>query len=363
LDFVEFCVQYYGIFVIFVQCYLIAFGVIVLNYSQKTKYQQEKIHCRKYRKNELVTGSLFLIIAGIYPFIFNNLAIEEIRAQIYFHIWDSLTVNFVLWLIFIPLWKSQDKKKSQNTSQTEWITQLLALYEGKNETRNLHKNYARKKIHFIYAAIIIGLHYLGVILTAVLIFPPNWNGTIISVWLMVCVILNYLWIMIIFDIARLVKFESMMSKFMRDGAINSLKKDELFTFTSAHVLLLALLPFVLFEPIPQIFYTVWLITAISDAMASIIGMRFGKVRSKRVGVHKSLEGYIAGWITTYLIVLGVHLLIPFPTLNWITVQILAIGVATAFLIVDLLNTEISDNMLNPVVCGIVMWILINLLLM
>ena len=98
--------------------------------------------------------------------------------------------------------------------------------DSQDENRHILTNFTRKKVHFIYTAIIIGLHYLGIIIETYAVIPEGWSGKIISIWLLTAVALGYLWIMMIFDVVRLVKYDTLMPKFLRKGAANSLKRNE-----------------------------------------------------------------------------------------------------------------------------------------
>jgi len=332
VDFATFINQYYWIFEIWVMIYLGIFGSLCLFFSIRTHRNPEKQQIPRLFKNEILIVLMFLVIIVLYPFLFDSYAPESVRAEIYFHIWDSLTVNLIVWAILLPIWKYQDKKCHFKITESEWCVQIEKIFQARAENKHTKNNFTRKKVHFIYIAIIVGLYYLGIILEQFITLPPGWDGRLVSVWLLVSVILNYLWIMMIFDLVRLLKFDSLMSKFMLDSALHSLKRDELHSFTSAHVLLLGLLPFVMVPPLPQVFLSVWLISAFSDAMASIIGMRFGKKRKE--SDHKSWEGYIAGFLSTYAVILFVHIMSPFPEFDWLTIHFLAFMTAMVFFFVD-----------------------------
>ena len=62
-------------------------------------------------------------------------------------------------------------------------------------------------------------------------------------------------------------------------------------------------------------------------------------------------------ITTYACVLFCNWLVPLPNANALVIQALAIGATATFLLVDIYAKHISDNFLNPVCCGFLMWVL------
>ncbi|MBA7708546.1 hypothetical protein ES703_117448 [subsurface metagenome] len=93
-----------------------------------------------------------------------------------------------------------------------------------------------------------------------------------------------------------------------------------------------------------------LIACLSDATAALVGRRYGKhkiqVRSKDI---KSLEGFLAGTISAYII----GLIIVGP--------IYAIIGAVIFFITDYFPIYIADNLLNPIFIPIGIQILIVIL--
>jgi dolichol kinase len=98
------------------------------------------------------------------------------------------------------------------------------------------------------------------------------------------------------------------------------------------------------------FFSGVLIACLSDAAAALIGRRYGnhkvKVRSRD---YKSIEGFLAGIIVSYLI----GLIIVGP--------VYAIMGALIFFLTDYFPIYTADNILNPIFIPIAIQILINLL--
>ena len=74
--------------------------------------------------------------------------------------------------------------------------------------------------------------------------------------------------------------------------------------------------------------------------------------------NKTIEGFIAGGFTTFLIVMIVpiiyHIWMPVCIIKIILMAIVA---TLLFLIVDLCAKNISDNILNPFLTGLGMWLI------
>ena len=155
------------------------------------------------------------------------------------------------------------------------------------------------------------------------------------------------------DLFRLNSFEK-LGKFGTRWFEDSLRPSELETFTPGSIMILSWIPFFLVNI--QILLDIVLISSISDGITSIIGIKFGKIAIK--GTKKKLEGTIAGIITTYLIVIIINLIFPFQGLQNFEIHIIALFAAIGFGLVDIFSRKITDNFLNPVVTGLIIWIML-----
>lgn len=105
------------------------------------------------------------------------------------------------------------------------------------------------------------------------------------------------------------------------------------------------------------------ITALGDGVATIIGVAKGK-RKLRAGSEKTWEGAIAGFLASfifgfmlYFVMIGLASIYgPFYQGTVLGGIIISLVGATTFFIIDYISLPISDNILNPVVCGCVMWL-------
>ena len=155
------------------------------------------------------------------------------------------------------------------------------------------------------------------------------------------------------DLARLTKFY-MLPNWARKWLL-AMRPREANTFIASTPLVLAFVPF-LFTPFP-ILAAVALIATVADAAACLVGKKYGTHALKKKS-NKTMEGFLAGGVCTFLIVLLIMIL--FNTLmpvNLDKILFMAIISTLLFLAVDYFSVNISDNILNPVLTGISMWLI------
>jgi dolichol kinase len=127
-----------------------------------------------------------------------------------------------------------------------------------------------------------------------------------------------------------------------------IKEQELYEPLKVAPLILAMIP-ILFFPFP-VFFSMMLIATISDGMASVTGHYFGKKKFP-ANSNKTIVGYFAGAITSFILVI-----ISFSLLSTLLInKIILIGLVgtAAFFITDFVNMRIDDNILNPLISGLV----------
>ncbi|WP_147664736.1 hypothetical protein DSAG12_04560 [Promethearchaeum syntrophicum] len=231
----------------------------------------------------------------------------------------------------------------------QWKEHFLDKYSEMGEFK---KDTKRKLAHFYPAIIIIGCYFLGEVLESFTIIYGIDSQSFSKYW-QLAIAIHFLWMINIADLFRLNKFEK-LGKFATRWFDNSLRPTELDTFAQGSIMILSWIPFFLADI--QILLAIVLISSISDGITSIIGIKFGKTIIR--GTTKKLEGTIAGTITTYLIVIFINLFLPFQGLINLELQIIALSAAIGFALVDIFSRKITDNFLNPIVTGSILWILL-----
>ncbi|MEJ2248420.1 MAG: hypothetical protein P8Y70_00940 [Candidatus Lokiarchaeota archaeon] len=137
----------------------------------------------------------------------------------------------------------------------------------------------------------------------------------------------------------------------------SMKEREFYEFTKPVAMVLALAPIYFLNF--SIFVSVALISTVGDGAASIIGLKFGKFNFPK-NSNKTITGYIAGFFTSFIVAfIGLTVFKSSFSIN--EVLFLSFIGALAFLIIDLANVNIDDNILNPLLCGGLMAIFFYLL--
>jgi len=333
-------------FMICSQLYFVIFGSINLFYTINSRKNKKQMS--GFLTNEILVAIGYFVLAIIYPFLFNFVDIS-IQQMLYFHLWDSLTVHIFCWKIYLFFAKRNNKKYHREMNYEQWKEQFIEKYSKISEFK---KDTKRKLAHFYPALIIIGFYILGIVLEPYTI-RYDINSQIFSQYWQFAVAIHFLWMMNIADLFRLNDFKK-LGKFGTRWFDDSLRPSELETFAQGSIMILSWIPFFLINI--QILLDIVLISSISDGITSIIGIKFGKITIK--GTKKKLEGTIAGIITTYLIIIIINLILPFQGLQTFEIHIIALFAAIGFGLVDIFGRKITDNFLNPIVTGLIIWIML-----
>ena len=345
----EIALFYSPFFRICTQIYFLVFGAIILRYALKSRNNEKKINHPEYFKNEVLIGLMFMLLAGFYPLIFENVAATAYSVQeMYFHVWDSLTVQIIGWQIYY-FWAQKKNQKHNRTIESEtWKDMIREKYK---KTDAVKSDIMRKLMHLIPPSLVIGTHYLGKMIDGWGLFAgTDWTALSFGLFASISFGFTFLFLMAINDYSRL-NFFHKLGKFAREWNEKQIHPDELETFTSANLMMLSFIPFYI---IPyQITFDIVVIAAVSDAAASLVGKRFGK---KRNGVlKKTREGFAAGFMATYLVVIVMNEIFPIPNAQPWLIHLMAILAGLGFLLTDLFAEQITDNFLNAIVTGIILW--------
>jgi CDP-diglyceride synthetase len=344
---IDFSWVYNPFFMICSEIYFLTFAILVFRYSIKSKNDPKKKDHPEYFINEMIIGFMLLFIVISFPFMFNRWAPDDfIRAQIYFHVWDSLTIHLIGWRVHFYLAKKNNIKYDRFIDYEKWKEQICEDYTTRDGFRSDLK---RKLGHIIPPVLVIGMYYVGILMDPIL-QPYGWSGELLAIYGAVIFGLHYLFLMLHADLYRLQKFDK-LGKFARGWCESSIHPSELETLTSANILMLSYIPFY-FAPL-SISFTVVVVGALADAMASTIGKKFGKKRNPRS--PKTVEGYIGGAVSTYILIILMNLIIPLENVTPLLLQAIAICSAIGFFLVDYFAKNISDNFLNSIVVGTIMW--------
>ncbi len=338
----------------FLPTVLIFIGFFILTIVYTIKNRKVKIESHFFI-NELLIALLFLIAGILFPFMYRfhspNLSRESTN---YLWLFTSifLLVELSIWVIILTNNSRLSKKNPKIMAERDYSK--FCENFSKNWKDDLRNELGRKLLHFLTCVIIFFFWTLGVILDDVGVLSQWGLDTYsFSYWLIITIGYGFVIMFQIGDLVRLNRFY-MLPNWAITWYMN-MKESEIKTFISSTALVLALIPFI-FAPFP-ILAAVALITTAADAAACLVGKKYGK-HSLKKNSKKTIEGFIAGGLSTFIIVMVISLIYH----SWMPVSIekiiLMSSIATIlFLLVDYFAKNISDNILNPVLTGAAMWII------
>ena len=218
----------------------------------------------------------------------------------------------------------------------------------------------RKVTHILPFGVIGGLILIFSILQFIPIFSEIWQSY--ALYFIVILGIDFALTFLIGDLIRLFDY-SYMPPPVGELFIKGLTPDEIDTFASTSIMVFGFAPFLLFEF--PFFLIIALITSIGDGMASIFGIIATNKNFKHEfpkGSKKTIEGYIGGFIFTYLCVIFGGVFSNFfgfsdPAVWSIDVLIiLGLILSIVVFLIDIItskNIKLCDNYLNPLICGLV----------
>jgi dolichol kinase len=347
-----------------VTIFYIANGFAHLFYALKLK--------KKYPDHNFTNSFLIFvlwIVAGVvYPFFFVRDTsqvrwFEGLTLQI-ICIYAPLVISFIIYYQYQFILKKNPQLREERTID-KFIDRftLMDIKNLNNRKIALKTDFHRKAFHLLPAIIIIFLW-----LFAVYIWDGIWDadqfwgitGAEYGIFLILTVGYTGIIIFAALDYVRLshifnrTNVYHLLPTCISNTLGKTLKKNEIYEFTRPVALVLSLVP-TLFLPF-GLFTAVSLIATLGDGAASIFGLRFGRIHIPKSS-NKTLIGYISG----FLVSLGISIIILwFFNLQAFTFsKIFIIGLAGAiiFLVIDILNLKIDDNILNPIFCALTMGIL------
>jgi dolichol kinase len=289
--------------------------------------------------DELILGGFHILMALILPFLYYRYS--SISASL-FLVTNAFTILCSVILVTIILIEKIRVSKHPNLikerSYKEYKKNFLASFDEKNK-------YKRRITHILPAVVILPIYLIAKSMAPWL---PNWEA------LCMCFIITIgSGFVLFFSVGDLVRVNkpSLLPDWANKLFSKGLNKEEVEnnTFTTTSAMVLGFGPWLLAGFL--VFTVVSLVASVSDAMAAITGFRFGRHNFPKKS-KKTVEGYLGGIITTFLLVLGVLLVL--TTINPLFIIFLGLVLAGAFFLVDLINLPIDDNKINPHTIGLVL---------
>ncbi len=351
----------YNIITIPVSIIFILTGFFQLFYAFKLNKkfpEQHEFH------NSFIVFFLWIIAGLMYPFFIStdNASVISFQALSMFFICVVTPI-----IIFLMIYYQHEFiiKKNPDIKTIRGIGVFLKKFDINNEqkeTRAIKTDLHRKALHLFPAGVILLLWVFAVyIWDGILNQNEIWgiNGEDFGKFLIITAGYSGLLVFAALDFFRLSYIFEKRNFYhlLPDNVLNllgkAMKGTEIFNFIKPAALVLSFVP-VLFFPF-GVFISAALIATIGDGAASVFGLRFGK-RFFPKSSNKTIVGYIAGFWAS-LVVSLVALWLFEPILTTSKIILIALGGATMFSIIDLLNLRIDDNILNPILCALIMGVL------
>ncbi|MFO8019906.1 MAG: hypothetical protein R6U96_14875 [Promethearchaeia archaeon] len=327
-----------------------------LYYGIKLKKQFTKQH---NLHNTIFAMGLWITAGILYPFYYStyNAQIAWLQSISLFCILGitPLMIFLILFYQYLLVKKNPEIKNKRN------INIFLENYDKRNKGKkytyktDLH----RKALHLFPASVI-----LFILIFATHIWDGMWNQNLVwgisggdyGRFLMLTAGFSGILIFAALDYVRLsyIFKKSTMYHLLPNNVEEllgkAMKRKEIFEFTKPASLVLAMAPLFIFPF--GVFCAAAMIATLGDGAASVIGMRYGKKHFPK-NSSKTVIGYVGGFLASFGVSIPCLLLFD-AHLGMAKILLISLGGASMFFLVDLLNLEIDDNMLNPILAGSMM---------
>ncbi len=333
---------------------IIFIGYSILTFIYTLKNRKLKIENNLFI-NEILIGVLFFIAGILFPFMFQFHSPSLSQESLNF-LWlftsTLLIIEIGIWIIVLFQIGLTARRNPEIMAERDYSKYCEEFNE--NYVNDLKSEWKRKVLHLFTCFVIFFFWTIGLILDDIGVLPQlGLDSYSFSYWLIVTIGFGFVIMFQIGDLARLNMFY-ILPKWARKWYLG-MRQEEQNTFIASTPLVLSFIPF-LFTPFPILGMVVLIATG-ADAAACVIGKKFGK-HSLRKNSDKTIEGFIAGGVSTFLIVIIISFIYhPWMPVSIVKILIMAIVATISFLLVDLFAKNISDNILNPIFTGFGIWII------
>ena len=330
---------------------MVGYCIITSFYTFKNIKEKKK---KKIFINEIIISILFLFAGLSFPFLFQSHSPEltqETLNLLWF--WSSIifSLEMIIWagiLIYNTIISKRNSELMKKRDYNEYKKKVLDKWVD-----DLKGELGRKILHIFTGSVIFIFWTIGIILNALgFLKIVKLDVYSFAYWWIITIGFAFVIMFQIADLARLNR-AYMLPNWARKWYL-SMRPKELDTFIASTPLVLSFVPFI-FAPFP-IFAAVALITTVADGLACIIGKKYG-AHNLRKNSKKTVEGFIAGSGSTFIIVVIIMIIYN----SWIEVSffeifVMALVATIMFMVVDVYIEQISDNIMNPILTGLALWI-------
>lgn len=304
--------------------------------------------------NDFIMSGIYFFCSFVFPFMYMNTGISIEWENLFFLLADIVLYGFLGFLCYYIFREMLRARKNPDLKVERSYANLMRKNVG--FTMDSKRDGLRKLLHLIPVAVILLLHFMSLALEPFL--PAGITHRGLAYFGIVTIGYAFVAMFMLADTLRLINDNALFwltPDWAHKWFASSLKESESQALISSIPVVLCLMPF-LFGPFP-VFVTVALVESIADAMASIIGKRWGRHKIKACP-RKSWEGLVAGGVTAFAMTLLGFALVPWPAINVMQVFVIGVGNALVFAAIDVFSKRIMDNILNPLLCGAFMIVFI-----
>ncbi len=308
-------------------------GIISFDYSLKLK----KIFPQHHNLYTSAATAILWIVAGIaYPFLLPEDAMLEAAGSIIIAFLTPLIIFSILFFEKRVIARNPviAVKRSFDNFLKKFTAEKAKAGERKQDLR-------RKALHFIPPLLILLIRILTIdkewMFSKALIIIAGYAGVLFFS------ALDFIMHSFVYGKKSITH---LLPDKVSDMLARTMKRQEFYEPLKVVPLVLGLLPSLLFPF--SIFLSTALVSSLSDGAASVSGHFLGKIHFPKKS-KKTLAGYAAGAVTAFFLITASCFV--FDSLPHGSIFLLSLAGALAFLIIDIANTKIDDNVLNPLLVG------------
>ncbi|MBD3187691.1 hypothetical protein GF325_12725 [Candidatus Bathyarchaeota archaeon] len=315
--------------------------------------------------NEVLASSLFFASGILWPFIYSLTSATPTGMEFLYMLSTILllAISLLWWMQGIYNYFRCRKNTAEMEKRQEEERKICEYYCSEFEL-TIQVDLKRKALHLLPGFVIILIQVLSFIIQPSGFYEAmQIDRESFGIFGEVVVAYAFVFMLGYADLLRLKAFYQ-LPNWAKRWFFSSITREEVKSFISSCPLVLTLTPF-LFAPFP-IFISVAFVSSLSDAAANLVGRKYGKHKFPK-GSKKSIEGYIAGVTSSFLLVVMFFSVLPPELFNYkaippIGVISIASMASFIFFMIDLFSSGVSDNILNPLLTGagmVVVYLLFN----
>ncbi len=318
----------------------------------------KKPELKEYAINDFLMACIYFFCCAVFPFMYTNTGISAEWEDMFFLLADIILYGFLVFLMGYIVREILRARKNPALKEERSYQHLMEKNAG--FAMDNKRDSLRKLLHLIPVAVVLLIYLVSVVIEPSL--PAGLTRKGFAYFAIVTIGYAFVAMFMLAETLRLINYNKLFwltPDWAHKWFASSLKESEKQAMIASIPVVLCLMPF-LFGPF-TVFVTVALVESLADALASIIGKRFGKHKIPACP-RKSWEGLFGGALTAFAMTILGFVLVPWwSVVSWPQVLMLATGNALVFAAIDVFSKRIMDNILNPLLVGAFMILFLTLL--